>query len=165
MKKKIMVTGFGFHGKDTFCEFLGKFGYKTMSSSLFMAEFVFEKIGKKYGYKNSIECWNDRRNHRDEWFDLIVEYNTPDLSKLAENLFKEYDIYCGIRNRDEFFESKSKKLFDLSVWIDASERLEPEDSNSMTITKEDCDVVIDNNGTLGDLEKNVELFYEKYLKD
>jgi hypothetical protein len=146
MKKKLIVTGNARHGKDTFCESLEDvFGHTHISSSLFMKDFVFDKIGKFYGYQNSVECWEDRFNHRREWFDAIVDYNTPNLVRLAENIFNEYDVYSGIRNIDEFNLAKEKNLFQYSIWVDASKRLPIEPSSSLTISKEDCDFVFDNN--------------------
>lgn len=146
MKKKLIVTGHAHHGKDTFCEMLEElFGYRSVSSSAFMSPFIFEKIGKLYGYKNLEECWNDKKNHRKEWFDIIVEYNTPDLSRLGREIFREHEIYNGIRNITEFDALKNKGLYDLSIWIDSSERLPAENSSSMTISMEDCDLVFDNN--------------------
>ncbi len=160
MKKKLIVTGNARHDKDTFCEALESiFGYKHVSSSFFMKDFVFDKIGGLYGYENSIKCWEDRVNHRKEWYDSIVEYNTPDLGHLAEDLFKEYDIYCGIRNIDEFNESKKRNLFQYSIWVDASERLPPESSSSLTISKDDCDLVFDNNEFF---DKQSKLFLKVY---
>lgn len=143
---KLMVTGYGRHGKDTFCELSG---LPFESSSHVCAEHVvFPVLAPKYGYKTLDECYADRINHRKEWFELIKAYNTPDLSRLSRKIFETSDIYCGIRNRDEFVVARAEGVFDLSIWVDASLRLPPESSASMTVSKEDCDIIITNNGTL-----------------
>lgn len=167
MKKKLIVIGYARHGKDQFCEIINKlFGYKSVSSSIFMSEIVFEKIGKLYGYKNPKECWLDRGSHRKEWYDIIVNYNTPDSSRLGEEIFKNYDIYCGMRNIKELNELKKRELYDLAIWIDASKRLPPEKSESMTISENDCDIIFDNNEFFEDIkqfEQKVYLFCKANL--
>ena len=151
---KLLVIGQGRHGKDTFCEIANKyFGLTFESSSHFACKkFIFDYFSDKY---NTIEeCYNDRHNHRKLWYDLICEYNKGDQSRLAKELLKEYDIYCGMRSIEEF--KGSKKLFDLIIWVDATDRLgktESEDSN--TITKSNADIVIENNGTLLEFERKV----------
>lgn len=148
IKVSIIVTGYARHGKDTVCEFLTSYKFKFRSSSEICNEkIVFPVLSEKYGYKTLEECFEDRVNHREEWFNLISEYNTPDAAKLAKDIFKENGIYCGLRNKKELIEIKNQELVDFIVWVDASKRLPPEDTSSMTITKEDCDIIIDNNGS------------------
>ena len=161
---KYIVTGHARHGKDTVCELLAlHFGLTHCASSTKANElFIFDKLKKKYHYETAQDCFNDRVNHRKEWFDLIVEYNSPSLARLGKNIFKDHDIYCGIRNKEEldelkryFNQSDSFGINLLTIWIDASDRLPPEDTNSMSVTKKDADFVIDNNGDLESLEINI----------
>lgn len=51
-----------------------------------------------------------------------------------------------MRSKREFLASKD--LFDLVIFVDASERLPPEGKESCTITKDDADIIITNNGNL-----------------
>ena len=142
-KKRLIVTGYGRHGKDTFCKMLnGIAGYTFTTSSLVASEIVFNEIGEIYSYGNSLDCWKDRANHRAEWYRIITSFNTPNKSRLAKKIFREFDIYCGIRNADEFRALKSEGLFDLSLWVDASSRLPPKGEDSMTIRREDCSLII-----------------------
>jgi hypothetical protein len=50
-----------------------------------------------------------------------------------------------MRNRDEIEECIKQGLFDLVIWIDASERLPLEDANSFNIDKSCADIIIENN--------------------
>ncbi len=151
---KLMVTGHGRHGKDTFCEIMRP--WKFVSSSLFVAHIaVYPSLKTLYNYESLSECYNDRHNHRAEWHKLISAYNSKDLPHLARELYYEYDIYCGLRCQLEFKAAQKEGLFALSIWVDASERVPPESTDSCTITKRMCDIVIENNGTLEDLEKKV----------
>lgn len=103
-----------------------------------------EALGIRYDSVDA--CWRDRHNHRDAWYRSICEYNKDDLSRLSRHIFDLADIYVGIRNRDELMVSAA--LADLSIWIDATDRLPPEPATSMSISREDCDIAIDNNGSL-----------------
>lgn len=159
-KPKLIVTGHGRHGKDTVCEILRDgHGFKFVSSSFWAAErLVFPKLRESHGYQNVQECYADRHtgNNRALWFDLITSYNPPeDRAKMMREMFKTYDVYCGIRNHEELVAGRKEGLFDLCLWIDRSEHQPPEDTSSMTITPDMCDVFIDNNRDLGYTELQV----------
>lgn len=162
---KLLIVGHGRHGKDTVSEYLKeKYKLDFVSSSQVCAEaVVFPVLAEKYGYTTVEDCFNDRHNHRSEWFDLIHDYNEHDHSRLGREIFSRYNIYCGLRNAKEMLAMKVKNVYDIAVWVDRSEHLPPEDSSSMTITKEMCDVVIDNNGSLEDLFANVDAFMHNVL--
>lgn len=157
---KIMLIGHARHGKDTVCDLLKKhYGFQFRSSSDFVNErAVFPVLAPKYGYTSLEQCYDDRVNHRQEWYELLREYNGDDPARLGRELFAENDIYCGLRHREEFDAMKREGVFDVCVWVDASDRLPPESAESMTMTKDDADLVIDNNGSLNDLTLNVVKF-------
>lgn len=150
---KILLIGHARHGKDTVSEMLvDLMGLTFRSSSDFVNErAVFPVLAPKYGYKTLDECYQDRVNHRQEWYELIRDYNGDDPALLGRELFEECDIYCGLRHREEFEAMKAEDLYDVCVWVDAGNRLPPESLDSMTLTMEDADVVVDNNGSLEDL--------------
>ncbi|BAW19226.1 hypothetical protein [Ralstonia phage RP31] len=158
--RNIIIFGHKQHGKDTACEYLeAKFGVSFASSSRFALDlFLFEKMcDESFGYETPEECFSDRVNHRKYWYEAIRDYNTPNKTRLGGKLFAEYDVYCGIRDLEEFRALKAAGLVNLAIFIDASGRLEKEDSESMKLDIEDADIVITNNGTL-------EQFYEKLDK-
>lgn len=164
--KKLMICGHARMGKDTMCEFLQRKGYQYASSSEVAGKmFIFDAIKEKYGYSTVQQCWEDRVNHRAEWFDMICEYNREDPSALARLIYSQYDIYCGIRNPIEFEKAKQEGLFELSVWVDASDRLPPEPASSNGITADMCDMIITNNGTLAEFEEKMEAFYQQHLRE
>ena len=158
MKLKLLVIGHGRHGKDTVCEILrDKYGYSFESSSKFCSKlFIYNDLKEKYGYTNEEQCYADRHNHRQEWYEAICDYNIPDPATLGREMFQEYDIYCGLRNKKEFHAMKNKGVFDYCIWVDRSDHLPPENKNSMSLEQWMSDYTIDNNGTLQDLEFNVQ---------
>lgn len=152
-KPKILVIGHSRHGKDTVCEMLQKqYGLNFVSSSLFCAERVVYPMLKGF-YQTFEECYNDRHNHRALWFNLIAHYNAKDKARLTREILNEYDIYCGLRNREELMAGYN--LFDMVIWVDASKRLPPEPSNSISVTEEDAHVTITNNEDLTALQASI----------
>lgn len=155
MQHKLLIIGHGRHGKDTFAELLrDHFGMKFISSSQAAAEiFIYDELKNKYNYTTPVECFGDRSNHRAEWYELICGYNKDDRAKLAKGILNKADCYVGMRDRDEIDECKNQKLFDLIIWVDASERLPLESPDSFNIDKTCADIIIENNGTLEELKE------------
>jgi hypothetical protein len=154
---KLLVVGHSQHGKDSACEIIcTEYGLTHESSSLFCCKlFLFEALREKYDYDNIVDCYRDRHNHQAEWYDLISEYNAEDAARLGKAMFAEFDVYCGLRNKKEFFEMKRQNVFDYSIWVDATKRKPLEPKTSMTLEREWMDFVIDNNGPESDLPGEV----------
>ncbi len=158
MLPKLLIVGHGRHGKDTVCEVLQDYGYTFQSSSKFCSElFIFNDLKDKYGYANEEECFEDRHNHRTEWYNMIHNYCKDDLARLGRNLFLENDIYCGLRNKREFFAMQNEQIFDYAIWVDRTDHLPLESKTSMSIEQWMCDYTIDNNGDLARLKLNVDI--------
>lgn len=158
MKKlKLLIIGHGRHGKDTVSEILrDRYGYSFESSSQFCSKlFIYDMLQEKYSYASEAECYADRHNHRQEWYEAICAYNVPDASRLGRAIFAEHNIYCGLRNKREFFAMKNTGVFDLAVWVDRSNHLPEEPKTSMSLEQWMADYTIDNNGSLEELEFNV----------
>jgi hypothetical protein len=102
------------------------------------------------------ECYDDRINHRVEWYNAIRSFNQGDEARLSAAIFAEYDMYVGIRSRVEFL--AAKHLSDLSIWVEAGQRV-PQVDPTCKILATDCDIILDNNGTKRELvEKTERLF-------
>jgi dephospho-CoA kinase len=159
---KLLVAGHGRHGKDTVCEILrDEYGYTFKSSSQAASDiFLYASLKDVLGYTTEEECYADRSNFRALWFELIKAYNHRDLAALGKRIFEGHDIYCGIRNKEEFLALSESGSFDVSIWVDSSERHPIEDTSSCTVTADDMDIVLDNNGTLEDLKEEVRRMYE-----
>lgn len=160
---KLLITGHAEHGKDTVCEILVEtFGLKFVSSSYFcMERAVIPWLAERgITYPTLEACYADRVNHRAHWYDAIADYNTPDKVRLGRELFEQYDIYCGLRNFDEFSAQRQQGLFDFSIWVEAFPRKLPEPVTSITIRREDCDFVLDNNRALLDLTVRTQDLYK-----
>lgn len=157
MQKKFLIIGHARHGKDTFAELLNEmFGFKFKSSSQAAADiFLFDALKDKYGYETPEQCFEDRVNHRAEWYNMICDYNKEDKAKLAKGILTLTDCYVGMRDRGEIEECLRQGLFDLVIWVDASERLPLESADSFNIDKTCADIIIPNNGTFEQFKEKV----------
>jgi dephospho-CoA kinase len=155
---KVFLLGHGRSGKDLTAEILrDRLGLTFCSSSLFMAKvFIYDALKNAMGYASFEECYEDRHNHRATWHELICSYNAKDPAKLSREIFKEYDIYVGIRSNVEFEEARREDLVDIAIWIDASDRVPEEGKESFNIDRSQADFVIDNNGTEGELRARID---------
>ena len=152
---KLMLFGYARHGKDTVAEILTRnFGVRCVASSWFAAERImwphFRDNNIKYASVQ--DCFDDRVNYRKDWFDQIAAYNAVDLCHMAREIFAEHDVYVGIRNDREFNQAKCEGLFDFGVWVDRSNHLPPEPTSSNKMQPWHADFILDNNGTLAELE-------------
>lgn len=163
---KLLIIGSARWGKDTLAELLEEqIGLKFLSSSLAASNiFLYDALKEKYGYTTPEECFEDRMNRRPEWYQLICDYNKDDKARLAKGILEITDCYVGMRDRDEIQECIKQGLFDLIVWVDASERLPLESKESFNIDKSCADVIIDNNGTFEQFKERVKRFGKILLK-
>lgn len=106
-------------------------------------------------YPSYAQCFADRGNFRAAWFSLIAAYCYPDKERLAREIFAENDIYVGIRNKRELNAVLNAGLADVTIWVDASERVDQEPMASCTVEPWMAMFTIDNNGSAEDLHRNV----------
>lgn len=140
---KLFVVGHGRHGKDSAALVLGSELNLTFQSSSWIMIHTPEIYSKFPQYSGPSDLFANRHKHRAELYDAIVEYNTPDASKLSQKIFDQCDMYVGLRNVKEL--KASRHLADLVIWVDAQSRMPLESQASMTITSADCDIIVENN--------------------
>ena len=162
----IVVTGFKEHGKDTACKILHqRFGISFITSSAYACEtFLFEQMVRDgYQYRDAAECFTDRDNHRDYWYEAIRAYNGDDPARMGREIFGRVSVFCGLRHIEELQALKAEGLVDAVVWVDACRRKPPESAGSMSIPMSKADYVIDNNGTKKELESAITRFARTLL--
>ena len=117
--KKILIIGHADHGKTTLAKIINEItGMKYIDSSMAAAKiFIFDKLKDKYNYSSFEECYNDRINHRTEWYNEICHYNKHDKTKLTKEILKDYNIYVGMRSNEELEECIKQELFDLIIGV------------------------------------------------
>ncbi|MEE8597955.1 MAG: hypothetical protein V3S69_00255 [Dehalococcoidales bacterium] len=125
------------------------------SSAAALVNYLLPTLKTLLGYENSVEAFEDRVNHRALWFELIKAINFNDPTTLGRKIFEDKDVYCGIRNITEYAAIRENIPDTLSIWVDASKRCEPEDDKSCTVTPDDMDIILDNNGTIDELKAQI----------
>lgn len=172
MKKdniNLLIIGHSEHGKSYVAErIISHFGWTAGESSYVCKEIVFDALREKgIVYDTPHEAWLDRRNNKQLWKDIIRGYNEGDLARLTRKIFEKNEIYVGLRAGDEFLEALKEDLFDIIIYVDASERLPNFDPNNLDIPIGIANIVIDNNGTLEELGSKVNaviLYLDWYIK-
>lgn len=176
---KIMIVGVGRHGKDTVAELIEEFtGMKFASSSYVAAKHVigaqlstfYPGVWSDYSdglieADDLIPLIHSLRHHegqRDRWRDAIAEFNRDDETRLARILYLTADVYVGCRRRKEFMAGREEGLFQLSIYVDASKRVQSDDE-TCEIGPDDCDIVIPNNLSEEDLRSRVERLCESWF--
>ena len=161
MLPKILVMGWKRSGKDTLGEILNAHGHRCMSSSAYATDRIMMPYFRSIGtpYISAQACFDDRENHRPIWYQKIEEYNEPTWNRVTREIFAEgYNVYLGMRSPKEMM--KSRHLYTLRAWVDASKRLPPEDISSCGVTANDAEYIIDNNGTLAEFHVEVQKFIQ-----
>lgn len=159
---KLLVIGHGRHGKDTLCEVLrDDFDMNFVSSSEFCAKHVVWPVMKEYAYLDWRECYEDRHNHREKWFNAIADYNKHEPDRLAKAILEKHDIYCGMRNIKEF--EVARQHFDLIVWVE-NPRLKEESKDSFSIPRTEADLVIMNDGTKKQFQNKVRRVFSEIIR-
>lgn len=159
---KLLLLGHRQCGKTTIGKMIAdKLGLVAHDSSWYAAEnIVYPVLKERYGYKDAVACYEDRGNHRQEWFDLIREFNAePD--SLTKDILANGDIYVGMRSQWEF--DGSRHHFDRILWIEGGDRVPPEAKESMELSWTNAMDILDNSGDEADLEANVDSYIQTLI--
>ncbi len=170
---KILILGEGRNGKDTAAAFLCEKANLTFkSSSEVCLDVIWPVLAHVGKYPDKETAFNDRIAKRQLWKFLISTVNGVDKTALTRKILAASDVYVGMRSREEY--QATKHMFDHTIWVDASLRIEEKDP-SMDISYCQSEMhLIDNNRDLAALEANIDHFvrtklnmdpYEKSIKD
>jgi dephospho-CoA kinase len=153
----VLIIGHARHGKDTVASILHEEYKLTFKSSSQAASeiFIYDLLKDKYGYKSPEECFDDRVNHRAEWYNLICDFNKNDRARLAKEIMKTSDIYVGMRDNAEIEECIRQGVFDSVIGVfDPRQPLESPDSFNINLWQK-SDFIIPNAGTIEDLRRKI----------
>ena len=159
-KKVFIINGSGGVGKDTFCEYVGHYAKVKVISSIDLVKDYASKMG-----------WNGSKTPRDRKFlsdlkDLLTKYNDYPFRDICQKVlwFKEDDnefLFIHIREPEEI--DRAKREFNAHTILMVNDNVKGIYSNhaDARVLEYNYDIVIDNSGTLKDLEIIAKDFVEK----
>jgi len=154
----IMLLGYGRAGKGTFCDIAESIGLNSVSSSLMACKLgAFNELAKTHGFLSSDAFYAERHIDRQGCYEAICKMVEHDRAYLGRKIFEKYPIYDGCRDDEEFYAIKKAGLIDLTIWIDAGDRVPPESTESMKTHKGMADIIILNDADGSDAQANYEL--------
>ena len=129
-KPKIAILGYSGAGKDTMAELLRDwYGYAYTQATKFILEnFLWSEFSLHSKYNTFEEAYEDRINCRQLWYDMICEINKKDPATIANTVYAESDIYCGIRSWKEL--EAAYDTIDRIYWINCGERISVESGSN-----------------------------------
>lgn len=160
-KKVFIINGSGGVGKDTFCEYVGHYAKVKVISSIDLVKDYASKMG-----------WNGSKTPRDRKFlsdlkDLLTKYNDYPFRDICQKVlwFKEDDnefLFIHIREPEEI--DRAKKEFNAHTILMVNDNVKGIYSNhaDARVLEYNYDIVVDNSGTLKDLEIIAKDFVEKW---
>lgn len=165
---KVLILGYGGHGKDEFAERLARSirGFRFESSSLHALDRIvypwFQSHLPGY-YENEQQCFEDRGNWRPLWHWLIKDYNSDDLTRMTTEIMAYNDCYVGMRNDEELQACLKDDLFTHVFWVCAGDRVGPEDESSCSVAyNPDTMFLVDNSRDLDYLQEEVGMIIDMF---
>ena len=104
MNPKLLICGYGRHGKDTVAEIIqDELSLTFISSSMFAAEIAVMPYlaSKGIHYDTVHDAYEDRHRYRAEWKQAISEHNTPDKGAQGSAAHLETDEHCSSAQKDD----------------------------------------------------------------
>lgn len=160
-KKVFIINGSGGVGKDTFCEYVGHYAKVKVISSIDLVKDYASKMG-----------WNGSKTPRDRKFlsdlkDLLTRYNDYPFRDICQKVlwFKEDDnefLFIHIREPEEI--DRAKREFNAHTILMVNDNVKGIYSNhaDARVLEYNYDIVVDNSGTLKDLDIIAKDFVEKW---
>jgi gluconate kinase len=146
---RIVVIGHAQSGKDTVAKILSKkYGLKYVNNSKIFAEKIIMPLMK---YSCVEECYADRVNNRQFWFDTLNGLLDNDIDSLSKLVFDKYDIRCGVRSIKEIARLKEHRLS--VIWVERSNN--PKKDSTCGVSEEHANIRLINHGSYDDLIRYV----------
>jgi hypothetical protein len=145
----IVFCGHGRCGKDTATTFF-KANYPAAGNAKNVSQAVlpFMVAALKAPVDQLIA---ERHQHREFWFNFCNALREDNPALLVELTTADCFVYGGIRAAIELEAARKAGLADLVVWIEREVLPDP----TLEYSKDDCDVIIENNGSLSDFYRRL----------
>ena len=167
--KRILIVGYGRAGKDESGLMLSAITKLPYAGSTSWS--AKELVAKRLRIHPQV-AWEARHQRREEWKAICDDLRKHDQTKLIRLALESVNdekssgllagwggIVTGCRDKVELSAAKEEGIFDSILWID---RLGTPVDPTVTFTKDDCDEVIHNDGSLLQLHSTLFLWAEKH---
>lgn len=148
----LCIVGAGESGKDTVAKILVKrcgLDYGGGTSQAF-ADLIAHGLGV-----SAAEAYEQRRENREYWFRWLSEYRVSDPTGVARIQLSKSDFCLGIRGREELEMCVRDKVVTLPLWVERPGYTDGAHEVTRELVLELGGKIIDNNGNLANLERNV----------
>jgi hypothetical protein len=156
-KPKILFVGWGRSGKDEAAHYLSTITKLRYAGSFSWAALPY--MAKLLDQHPQV-AWENRHRNRALWKRELDKLREKDQCYLARLVLKQGELAAGLRDQLEIDAVKREKLFDYIVWID---RAGTEPDPTVTFTAKDCDLTINNAGSLEEFRTELRSFAAVYL--
>ena len=168
MIKKIYVTnGSAGNGKDTFAEFLSKYISVFKYSSIDLVKEMFEVVGvsKDNKTEKKRKLWSDGKDLLTKYDDIPFKDITSIVADFKNNKIDTEVLLIDIREPEEI--ARAVEAFGATTILIDNPNVDKICSNHADANVEnyEYDYIIDNDGTLEQLDKMAYLFSEQVIKN
>lgn len=160
---RLGICGPGRCGKSTAAKWLAAntpLRYVGGTSACFREVVFTAMLADGYCYDSPTSCYEDRHNHRQFWADAIGRHVRQNPVAAYSACLAFQDILEGIRHRRELSACREAGMCDAWIWIERPGCDDP----TCEIRASDCDISIDNDGTLEEFHKRIYCFYEGFIE-
>lgn len=152
---KIIIAGRDRSGKDTVCTMLHK-AIPDVLRYVKTSTVYFKILSKELSIPVEELQGFDKESNRQLWYDTILLYNRRTKGGLPREVFKQGDIYTGLRTTQELEYIASFDANSILVFLDPLDRVPPSPLFEEKEMKERADVII----TTHDMEVTKKLVYD-----
>ncbi len=154
-KKTLMFVGHGRAGKDEACQHLAKVtGLKNAgTTSLYLTKYVAAKMGvsEEEAYRRRHESTDMRML----WYHTGNEVRDRGPTTLILEALQHGEITGGIRDYAEIMAARDENVVDIIIWVE-NNRV-PADP-TVKFSSAECDLILENHGTLAEFHERIERF-------
>lgn len=156
----VLIIGYSKCGKSLAGDLIARWPGGLVSISISTSDILFEQYASHANISNA-ELRENKDKYRHQLWEFGRKLQADDpLCLVRQALAMAFcgddavNVVTGVRNRDEMVAIRAAKMFDLIIWIN---RNGCEPNSTDCLKPSDADIVIDNNGTIEELQRALQL--------
>ncbi len=167
MKKIYITNGSAENGKDSFADFVSNYISTYKYSSIDLVKEMFEVVGvsKKEKTEKKRRLWSDGKDLLTEYDDIPFKDVTSIVADFKNNKIEAEVLLIDIREPKDI--ARAVKTFGAETILISNPKVEKIESNhaDRDVENYEYDYIIENDGTLEQLDKMAYLFSEQVIKN